>query len=153
MPMRPRHHLLLASVLVLLAACTTPSPDPRAQEAQDRAEMSALLKKSADAWNQADLKGHLSLYEDAVTMMTKTGPRPGVAAIEAAFGKAYFVDGKPKQALQMESVNVRMLSPTSALMTGRFILSGGGLPDQSGWFSLVWVKRAEGWRVVHDHTS
>jgi len=38
-------------------------------------------------------------------------------------------------------------------MTGRFALSGGGLPEQSGWFSLVWLQTPAGWRVVHDHSS
>jgi len=86
-------------------------------------------------------------------MMTKNGPRPSVAAIEASFGAAYFKDGKPKQMLRMEDTAVRMLSPNSALMTGRFVLSGGDLPELSGWFSLVRLKTPQGWRAVHNHTS
>jgi ketosteroid isomerase-like protein len=115
--------------------------------------MLVALTASAASWNAGDLKGHLSIYDDSVTVMTKTGPRPSVAAIEASFSAAYFKDGKPKQLLSFEQVSIRFLSSESALMTGRFELAGGGLPDQSGWFSLVWVHTAAGWRVVHDHTS
>ena len=85
--------------------------------------------------------------------MTREGPRAGVAPIEESFRKTYFVGDKPKQDLRMERVAIRSLSSDSALMTGRFILAGGGLPEQSGWFTLVWVRTATGWKVVHDHTS
>jgi ketosteroid isomerase-like protein len=85
--------------------------------------------------------------------MTKNGPRPTIEAIETSFGQTYFMDGKPKQSLRMESVKVRALSEQSALVTGRFVLSGGAEPEQSGWFTLVWAYTAAGWRAVHDHTS
>ena len=46
-----------------------------------------------------------------------------------------------------------MLTPDAALATARFVLSGGGKPDQSGWFTLVWLRTPAGWRAVHDHSS
>ena len=115
--------------------------------------MTAALEASAAAWNEGDLKRHLAIYDESVTVMTKNGPRPTIAAIEASFSAAYFTDGKPKQSLRMEHATVRMLSRDSALMTGRFVLSGGGLAEQAGWFTLVWIRTADGWRVIHDHTS
>ena len=120
---------------------------------QDESLILAALQASVGAWNRGDLKGHLAIYDSSVTVMTKTGPRPTVEAIEAAFGRAYFVDGRPKQNLRMESVKVRLLSEQSALVTGRFVLSGGAEPEQSGWFTLVWLKTPAGWRAIHDHTS
>ena len=148
--------LPLALAAVVLVGCAT-SRDAgntnASREADARSEMLAALSASAASWNAGDLRGHLSIYDESVTVMTKTGPRPSIAAIEASFSAAYFKDGKPKQALSFEQVSIRFLSSESALMTGRFGLTGGGLPDQSGWFSLVWVHAAAGWRVVHDHTS
>ena len=41
----------------------------------------------------------------------------------------------------------------AALATGRFLLTGGGEPDQTGWFTLVCVRTGAGWRAVHDHSS
>lgn len=147
--------LLMVLIAVVAAACTTTSmtPPARATESLDRAEMMSRLEQSAAAWNRADLKSHLAIYDDSVTVMTKQGPRPTIAAIETAFGATYFVDGKPKQTLRFEQPAIRLLTPDSALMTGRFVLFGGGLAEQSGWFTLVWLRTAAGWRVVHDHTS
>lgn len=144
----------VATCVLALVACA--ALDRRAQEnirAEDDAQMRAAIQASADAWNRGDLKGHLAIYDASVTVMTKNGPRPTIEAIEQSFAQAYFVDGKPKQTLRMERVDIRSLSPDSALMTGRFILAGGGAPEQSGWFTLVWVRTAVGWRAVHDHTS
>ncbi len=139
----------------LLAACTAvpPSAGGSSLSDADREQIQAALDASVAGWNQGRLAQHLSLYDPAVTMMTREGPRPGVAAIEASFRATYFVGDKPKQRLRMERVAVRTLSGDSALMTGRFVLEGGGLPEQSGWFTLVWVRTAAGWKVVHDHTS
>jgi ketosteroid isomerase-like protein len=139
----------LAACIVVLSACAGVGT----VNSQDETQMLAALQASADAWNRGDLKGHLAIYDPSVTVMTKTGPRPTIEAIEKSFGQTYFVNGKPKQNLRMENVTIRGLSERSALMTGRFVLSGGAEAEQSGWFTLIWVRTAAGWRAVHDHTS
>jgi ketosteroid isomerase-like protein len=144
----------LVAACCLLGACAGLGQSPaRAISTQDESQILAALQASADAWNRGDLKGHLAIYDPSVTVMTKQGPRPTIEAIEKSFGETYFVDGKPRQSLRMESVSVRALSEQSALVTGRFVLSGGTEPEKSGWFTLVWVRTASGWRAVHDHTS
>jgi ketosteroid isomerase-like protein len=142
----------LASGLTL-AGCVTTTPSSSESSEADRNQIQVALNASVNGWNEGSLAKHLSLYDPAVTMMTREGPRPGVAPIEEAFRRTYFVGDKPKQSLRMERVAIRSLSSDSALMTGRFILEGGGLPEQSGWFTLVWVRTPAGWKVVHDHTS
>lgn len=153
LPLRSACVLLLA-LLAGACAAATPGPAPvSASWSADEAQIRAKLAASADAWNRADLKGHLAMYEDSVTFMTRNGPRPGVAPIEESFTRTFFRDGRPKQSLRYEQVTVRPLGPGAALQNGRFILSGGGEADQSGWFTLVWVRRPDGWKAVHDHSS
>lgn len=146
--------LFIPAALLISTACVKVEIDRGLGGwAADEAAIRAATLASADAWNRADLKGHTAIYVDSVTFMTGTGPRPGVAAIEQQFSTVFFRDGKPKQNLRFEQVVVRRLDQNSALETGRFILSGGGEPDQSGWFTLVWVRTAAGWKAVHDHSS
>ena len=147
---------LSAIGLLFTAACSSSAASQRpapAVWADDEAQIRAALQGSADAWNRADLKGHLAIYVDDATFMTQNGPRPGVAQTEQAFLKAFWRDGRPRQQLRFEHAVVRALGADAALMTGRFILSGGGEPEQSGWFSLVWRRTPQGWKVVHDHTG
>ncbi|HEX7184934.1 MAG TPA: nuclear transport factor 2 family protein [Thermoanaerobaculia bacterium] len=155
--MRPA--LLFASVLlfaILSGAGLAQPSDPPQQSSSwsaDEAQIRAAAKASAEAWNRGDLKGHLSIYVEDVTFMTSNGPRPGIAPLEESFSKKYFKDGRPKQTLSFEQIAVRPLGSDAALATGRFVLSGGGEPEQSGWFSLVWIRTPQGWKVVHDHSS
>lgn len=145
----------LASALLALAACAPPPPGTAdlSDWAADEAAIRAATTASADAWNRGDLKGHVAIYVDSVTFMTRNGPRPGVAAVEQSFASTYFRDGQPKQQLRFEQVTIRRLDANAALETGRFVLSGGGEPEQSGWFTLVWVRTGAGWKAVHDHSS
>ena len=146
--------LLLALATGACATAPAAGPAPVAQTwSADEAQIRAAMQASADAWNRGDLKGHLAIYVDTVTFMTPNGPRPGVAAIEQSFTSTFFQGGRPKQNLRFEQMVVRPLGPTSALGTGRFILSGGGTPDNTGWFTLVWVRTPDGWRAVHDHSG
>ncbi len=136
---------LLAAILVTPAAAS----DWTADEADIRRQLAA----SADAFNRADLPGHLAIYDPGVTFMTKDGPRPGVAPIEKAFRESYFRDGRAIQQLRFEELAIRPLGSDVALATARWTLSGGDKPDQSGWFTLVLQRGAAGWRAVHDHSS
>lgn len=143
---------LLVFVLAGCAARNAAAPAPSTWP-QDQAEIMAAATASTEAWNRGDLRGHLSIYVDSVTFMTSNGPRPGVDALEESFARTYFRDGTPNQQLRFEQVVVRPLGRDAALQTGRFVLSGGGDPDQTGWFTLIWLRTAEGWRAVHDHSS
>jgi len=147
--------LILVSLLLAMPACAAsggPTPAP-SDWATDETLIREAIRASAEAWNRGDLGEHLAIYVDTVTFMTADGPRPGVDAVRESFERTYFRDGRPNQNLGFEQVRVRRLGPDAALATGRFLLSGGGEPEQSGWFTLVWVRTAEGWRAVHDHTS
>lgn len=128
-------------------------PGTAASWSADEAEIRATLVASVAAFNRGDLPGHLAIYDPAITFMTKDGPRPGIAPIEAAFRQSYFRDGLPKQLLRFEELAVRPLGADQAMATGRFVLAGGGEPDQAGWFTLIWLRTAAGWRAVHDHSS
>jgi uncharacterized protein (TIGR02246 family) len=146
--------LLLCSLLS--GASSVRAAEPAAQPdgwSADEAQIRALSQASADAWNRGDLKGHLAIYAEEMTFMTRNGPRPGVEPLEKAFAEKYFRNGRPKQTLSFDNRTLRRLGPDAALETGRYVLSGGGEPEQSGWFTLVWVRTPAGWRVLHDHSS
>jgi len=140
-------------VALLMASCASHGGNRPGSWVADEAEIRSLMQSSMESWNRGDLTGHLALYDQNVAFMTKDGPRPGVSAIEESFKKSYFQDGHPIQSLRFEKIAVRPLERDAALATGRYVLSGGGKPEQAGWFTLVWVRGSEGWRAVHDHSD
>ena len=141
--------LALITVCVLITvACGSVSAQNDATTA-----IPPALMASAEAWNKADLPGHIGLYTDTATFMGGNGPIQGRDRVGESLAKSFWRDGKPKQSLSFDRIEVRPLGDRHALSTGHFVLTGGGEADRSGWFSLTWEKTSTGWRIIHDHSS
>jgi len=141
-------------VALILGACH-PAVNGTRGVAPNDAEIAipVVTTAMADAWNAADLAGHVRPYADSATFMTPSGPRRGRDVISASLARSFWQDGKPKQRLSFDNVVVRPLGDRHALSTGHFLLTGGGEADKGGWFSLTWEKTAAGWQILHDHSS
>jgi ketosteroid isomerase-like protein len=85
--------------------------------------------------------------------MGSTGPVRGVQGIEGQMRAGYWRTGRPLQSLAYNHLEIRPIGPDQAIATGQYILTGGGRPDRTGWFSTIWVRTPKGWRMVHDHSS
>jgi len=119
---------------------------------KDEKAIRAALDVTAEGWNNGDLNKYLSAYTPQATEMLSTGPAGGVEAIEKTMKEGFWKTGKPLQNLRYENLVVRMIGKEGALVTGQFILSGAGRPDRKGWFTTVWIKTKDGWRMIHDHS-
>ncbi|HLT45662.1 MAG TPA: nuclear transport factor 2 family protein [Rubricoccaceae bacterium] len=136
---------LLAFLLAALPA-SAQVPDPAAV-------IPRLLTGSADAWNAADLDGHVAIYADSARFMTGNGPVTGRDHTRALLAQHFWRDGQPIQQLRFEQIAVTPLGSEHALVTGRFVLTGGGEDEASGWFSTVWAWNGTRWETIHDHSS
>lgn len=138
----------------LLTALTLFAAAPLLAASGPEDELRAMFVKTETAWNQADLAAHVAPYADSAAMMGRNGPFYGRDRIKASLERNFWQDGKPLQQLRFEQVTVRMLTgEKSAVVTGKFILTGGGKPDASGWFTTVWQKEKGGWKIVMDHSA
>ncbi len=146
------HTLLLAGALPLLVGCSSARP-ARAPGQTIDALVRTELAASVDAWNRGDLDGHVAVYADSATLMSSGGPVRGRERARANFARYFAANGRPRQQLRLERVEVRPLGREHALATGRYVLSGGGVAEQTGWFSVVWARTPEGWRIIHDHSG
>lgn len=126
--------------------------DARADKSEDTRKIRASLQAAADAWNEGRIDGVLAPYADDSTFMSRMG-LIGPAELRAHYQKKYFAEGQPRQQLRYEKVEVRHLGADHALMSGRWVLTGGAREEQSGWFTLVWERTPVGWRILHDHSS
>ena len=122
------------------------------QQNKDEQAIRALLQTTADGWNKGDLNQYLSVYTTGATEMLSTGPAGGVEAIEKTMKEGFWKTGKPLQTLRYENLVVRIIGKKAALVTGKFVLTGADRPDRTGWFTTVWEKTKDGWRMIHDHS-
>ena len=141
------------AALTLAAAADAASGDPAAKRPESaEAQIRATLDATAEGWNRGDLAQYLSAYTESATEMGPDGPRGGVKVIEQTMRGGFWKTGRPLQRLRYEHVEVRMLGKENALVTGQYVLTGGERPDRTGWFTTVWTRTRQGWRMVHDHS-
>ena len=140
----------VALALFLCAAIAPLGLEAQSAEATIRKELDDI----AVAWNAADIERHVAPYADSATMMGSRGLIRGRNAIRDVLARGFWKDGKPLQQLRFEEVEVRMLGRgDAAVVTGKFILTGGGRDEASGRFSTVWELRDGRWLTVHDHSG
>ncbi len=152
--LHPLTLIAVACIAISLPACGSGNTATQAASANDASTAIPIaLTASADAWNSADLAGHIRPYADAATFMSTNGPIQGRERVGESLSRSFWRDGKPKQQLSFDHIDVRLLGERHALATGHFLLSGGGEADRSGWFSLTWEKTEAGWKILHDHSS
>lgn len=141
----------VAAALCLTPATVAQQPDAASQSAP-QAVIRAVLDAQVAAWNAGDIDRFMQGYEDSPqTTFIGTTVRHGFAEILANYKATYSTRAK-MGTLTFSDIDVRMLSPTNALVTGRYTLVKDSAPNQTGIFSLVWAKTAQGWKIVLDHT-
>ena len=123
------------------------------QYANDAAAIKATLDTTAAGWNRGELAVYLSAYADTATAMGRTGLVRGVSGIEGQMRAGFWRNGRPVQSLSYDNLEIRSIGPDQAIVTGRYILTGGGQAERTGWFTTIWVRTSRGWRMVHDHSS
>ena len=150
-----RYKVLSAiAVGVLVGACSSQMrPGSGFQFASDAAAIKATLDTTAAGWNRGELPVYLSAYVDSATAMGSTGLVRGVRGIEGQMRAGYWRTGRPLQTLTYDHLEIRPIGPSQAIVTGQYILSGGGRPVRTGWFTTIWIRTSGGWRMVHDHSS
>lgn len=151
--MRTIRAVALCGVVALTAGCVRASVQRSVDPAAAERDIRATLQRTADAWNAADLPGHVAAYADSATMMGGRGLVMGRETIAAGLVRAFWREGRPLQQLRYVDVEVRMLGERFALVTGGCILTGGGRPDYTCRFSLTWAHQDGRWVMIHDHSS
>jgi ketosteroid isomerase-like protein len=136
--------------LWLLAGCARRAP----LSAEDGRQVSEVLEAQRQAWNRGDLDGYMAGYARSEQLVFTSGGRirRGWEATLAAYRKRYGGDRRGMGQLTFQVLDVQPAGAGAAVMLGRWRLTGTAQAG-SGVFTLVFERRPEGWRIVHDHTS
>ena len=106
------------------------------------------------AWNKADLVGFMKGYwkSKELTFVSGKDVTQGWDETLERYKKRYQAEGKEMGKLAFTDVEVKVLAPGIALVSGKWELT---LTKETvgGRYSLILKKLDDGWRIVHDHTS
>jgi uncharacterized protein (TIGR02246 family) len=122
--------------------------------ADTKSEITALLERQDQAWNRGDLDGFLQPYDDSgkLVFIGSTGAIRNRGQLKEKYEKKYKVGGADFGKLTFSELQVEDLGDGIARAWGRWQVEQNDT-KASGWFSLILMKTAEGWRIIHDHSS
>jgi ketosteroid isomerase-like protein len=120
---------------------------------QAKADIRAVLDAQADAWNRGDLEGYMQGYwkSDSVRFVTSRGISRGWQAMLDRYRRGY-PDAASMGRLRFEDVVVDIAGDSAASVFGCWRLTRRS-DAPWGYFTLLLRRTADGWRIVHDHTS
>ncbi len=138
-----------AAGLLLLAGCAAMDPDA------DRSAILAVLRAQNEAWNRGDLEAFLDGYARSESTVFAGGGavHRGFDAMAERYRKSYGSREK-MGTLSFSGLAFESLEADRAVVTGAWELEIAGAEKKPGGvFTLIFQRRPEGWRIVHDHTS
>ena len=142
--------LVLSSVVFLLSNASTTENDNSADAVS---EIRAVLSAQQEAWNHGDIDGFMNGYARADTTVFVSGDEVtrGWQTVRDRYFKKYG-DRAKMGTLTFSDLEIELLCPDSAVALGRWELKRAN-DNPHGRFTLVFRRRPDGWRIVHDHTS
>jgi ketosteroid isomerase-like protein len=145
---------LVVALAAGLAAALAGCGDRRGFSAADRHAVEAVLEQQRHAWNRGDLPGYMAGYLHSPALVFTSGGkiRRGWEQTLAAYQKRYGGDRAGMGQLAFEVLDVTPVGTDGAVMLGRWRLTATPQAG-AGVFTVVFERRPEGWRIVHDHTS
>jgi beta-aspartyl-peptidase (threonine type) len=139
--------------LLILVACAA-SPPVRRFQPMDQSAVTKVIEDQAAAWNRGDLAAYMEGYAktDALVFTSGGHVRKGWTEAFAHYQKRYGSDPKAMGHLEFGVTQVDAVGADAAVVLGTWKLTRSEHPGE-GVFTLVFERRPEGWRIVHDHTS
>src|SRR4051812_37663729 len=145
--------LTIAAVLIFALAASSQSTYRLRSDAKFTAGVTAILESQAAAWNRGDIDGYMAGYANSPDTEFVAGDTitRGWQPVRDRYKTRY--DSREKMGtLSFTDIEVNAIGSDSALVTGHWELKRAG-DNPHGRFTLLFRRLAEGWRIVHDHSS
>ncbi len=125
-----------------------------AAEGRAKKEIRDVLDRQVEAWNRRDLECFMRGYWRSPDLTFYSGGTTvsGWEETLARYRKRYQSAGNEMGTLEFLDLKIELLGPRAAFVRGRFHLKMSST-EPSGIFTLTLRKFADGWKIIHDHTS
>ena len=116
-------------------------------------EIRSILKKQQEAWNQNNIKEFMKYYWNSPELTFQSGNNRviGWETLLTRYQKNYPSGAMGK--LEFKDLSIKILSEDLAYVLGRYHLTYDDKAPAEGLFTILLMKRPEGWRIFHDHSS
>ena len=151
--MKSRWLLLVCCLLFLFVPSDSSATGNEDSKDGATAEIRAVLSAQQEAWNHGDIDSFMNGYARAETTVFVSGDEVtrGWQTVRDRYFKKYG-DRAKMGTLRFSDLEIEQLGPDSAIALGRWELKRAN-DKPHGHFTLIFRHTADGWRIVHDHTS
>jgi ketosteroid isomerase-like protein len=143
-----------AVAALLLCAAPLLADPPAPTSPADEAAVRKVLAEQVTAWNKGDLDGFMAGYwnDEKLTYISGGKYVRGWKALRERYRVAYQAEGKEMGKLAFADLDTEAVGTGAVLVRGKWQLTVGR-EEVGGWFTLLFRKLPDGWKVTHDHTS
>lgn len=115
--------------------------------------LTGVLQQQQNAWNRGDIAAFMEGYlrSDSLVFVGSSGPQYGWQNTYQRYLRSYDTPEKMGK-LTFTVVQMSMLGKKHCRMLGKWHLSRS-IGDVGGYFTLIWQRTPQGWKIIADHTS
>ncbi len=142
------YYLLISALLFFACA-----QEPQIDEAAIKKQVISVIKTSEKDWNEGSIDSFMESYlrSDSLRFASGGNVNYGWQPVLERYKRRY-QDKAAMGKLTFSELDITVISKDAALVFGRFTLEREN-DEPTGLFTLLFRKTADGWRIVHDHTS
>lgn len=137
-----------ALLLIPLFYCSKSAPDiPKI-----KGEIRTILDRQKASWNKKSIEGFMEDYwkSEDFTFQSGNNRLHGWEALYSRYMKSY--TGENWGELDFADIEIKVLSNDYAYVLGRYKLA---FEDslKEGLFTIIFQRKTDGWKIIHDHSS
>ena len=138
---------LLLTLFTTLTILTTSAQNKDVQAIRQ------ILSNQTKEWNKGNLETFMSGYwkNDSLLFVGKSGPKYGYNAALANYKKGY-PDTATMGKLAFDIIKIQPISADTYFVLGKWMLKRT-VGDVSGYYTLLFRKINNQWKIVVDHSS
>ena len=145
--------IVLVSITVFVAAAL--ASQKNASPDDPKLAVEQVLHTQQEAWNHHNLEAFMAGYWNSADLTFFSGAKQtaGWQATLDRYKATYASPGHEMGTLEFSGLRIEMLGSDAAFVRGEWHLTMPDGKTPHGLFTLVFRKFADGWKIVHDHTS
>ncbi|MGO1304447.1 MAG: YybH family protein [Sphingomonas parapaucimobilis] len=115
------------------------------------AAIRTAMLDSAQGWSMGDLDRFMAIYAPDAVFVGSKGLIQGKPAIADSYRKSFAGGANSRGQLRFDFLHLKRIGDRRILFA-RWNLSGGA-KSESGMTTLIFERRADGWKIISDHSS
>ena len=118
-------------------------------------EINDLMYEQEESWNKGNIEDFMKKYwkNDSLIFIGKSGINYGWNKTTSNYKKSY-PSRNSMGLLHFNNIKCLPINDTTHIISGQWNISRlDSSKNVGGYYSLMWIKKEDGWRIVYDHTS